>query len=110
MFMVLNFGVLGVDDGVLVINYFEVVILGLGVIKLCLVVVGGEVVVWLMMMLICVFDYCVVDGVQVVQFMCELWDLIELLEIVLLDLQLGGLVVLVRGWLVVLLVFWGVVG
>lgn len=81
-----NFGALGVDDGVPVINHPEAAILGLGAIKPRPVVVGGEVVARPTMTLTCVFDHRVVDGAQVAQFMCELRDLIESPETALLDL------------------------
>lgn len=85
-FTVSNFGALGVDDGVPVINHPEAAILGLGAIKPRPVVVGGEVVARPTMTLTCVFDHRVVDGAQVAQFMCELRDLIESPETALLDL------------------------
>ena len=81
-----NFGALGVDDGVPVINHPEAAILGMGAIKPRPVVVGDEVVVRPTMTLTCVFDHRVADGAQVAQFICELRDLIESPQTVLLDL------------------------
>jgi pyruvate dehydrogenase E2 component (dihydrolipoamide acetyltransferase) len=85
-FTVSNFGALGADDGVPVINHPEAAILGMGAIKPRPVVVGDEVAVRSTMTLTCVFDHRVADGAQVAQFVCELRDLIESPEAALLDL------------------------
>ena len=85
-FTVSNFGALGVDDGVPVINHPEAAILGMGAIKPRPVVVAGEVAVRSTMTLTCVFDHRVADGAQVAHFVCELRDLIESPETALLDL------------------------
>ena len=85
-FSVSNFGALGVDDGVPVINHPEAAILGMGAIKPRPVAVGDEVVVRPTMTLTCVFDHRVADGAQVAQFICELRGLIESPEAALLDL------------------------
>ncbi|MEB3980967.1 dihydrolipoamide acetyltransferase family protein [Mycobacterium sp. 663a-19] len=85
-FTVSNFGALGVDDGVPVINHPEAAILGMGAIKPRPVAVGDEVVVRPVTTLTCVFDHRVADGAQAAQFLCELRDLIESPETALLDL------------------------
>ncbi|GAC1405095.1 MAG: dihydrolipoamide acetyltransferase family protein [Mycobacterium sp.] len=85
-FTVSNFGALGLDDGVPVINYPEAAILGMGSIKQRPVVIDGEVVVRATMSLTCAFDHRIVDGAKVAAFMCELRDLIEAPELALLDL------------------------
>ncbi|HEX2286089.1 MAG TPA: dihydrolipoamide acetyltransferase family protein [Mycobacterium sp.] len=85
-FTVSNFGALGLDDGVPVINYPEAAILGMGSLKPRPVVVDGEVVVRPTMSLTCAFDHRIVDGAQVAGFLCELRDLIESPELALLDL------------------------
>jgi 2-oxoisovalerate dehydrogenase E2 component (dihydrolipoyl transacylase) len=85
-FTVSNFGALGADDGVPVINHPEAAILGMGAIKPRPVAVGDEVVVRPTMTLTCVFDHRVADGAQAAQFVCELRDLIEAPESALLDL------------------------
>ena len=85
-FTVSNFGALGLDDGVPVINYPEAAILGMGSLKPRPVVVDGEVVVRPTMRLTCAFDHRVADGAQVAQFLCDLRRLIEAPEIALLDL------------------------
>jgi 2-oxoisovalerate dehydrogenase E2 component (dihydrolipoyl transacylase) len=85
-FTVSNFGALGVDDGVPVINHPEAAILGMGAIKPRPVAVGEEVVVRPTMTLTCVFDHRVADGAQAAQFVRELRDLIESPETALLDL------------------------
>ncbi len=84
-FTVSNFGALGVDDGVPMINYPEAAILGMGAIKPRPVAVEDQVVARPTMMLTCVFDHRVADGAQVAQFICELRDLIESPETALLD-------------------------
>ncbi|HTX96367.1 MAG TPA: dihydrolipoamide acetyltransferase family protein [Mycobacterium sp.] len=85
-FTVSNFGALGVDDGVPVINHPEAAILGMGAIKPRPLAVRDEVVVRPTMTLTCVFDHRVADGAQAAQFICQLRDLIESPETALLDL------------------------
>jgi 2-oxoisovalerate dehydrogenase E2 component (dihydrolipoyl transacylase) len=85
-FTVSNFGALGVDDGVPVINHPEAAILGMGAIKPRPVVVDAEVVARPTMTLTCVFDHRVADGAQAARFICELRALIESPETALLDL------------------------
>jgi 2-oxoisovalerate dehydrogenase E2 component (dihydrolipoyl transacylase) len=85
-FTVSNFGALGLDDGVPVINYPEAAILGMGSLKPRPVVVDGEVVVRPTMSLTCAFDHRIVDGAQVAAFLTELRNLIETPELALLDL------------------------
>jgi pyruvate dehydrogenase E2 component (dihydrolipoamide acetyltransferase) len=85
-FTVTNFGALGVDDGVPVINHPEAAILGMGAIKPRPVARGAEIVVRPTMSLTCVFDHRIADGAQAAQFICELRNLIESPETALLDL------------------------
>lgn len=85
-FTVSNFGALGVDDGVPVINHPEAAILGMGAIKPRPVAMGEQVVVRPTMALTCVFDHRVADGAQAARFVSELRDLIESPETALLDL------------------------
>jgi 2-oxoisovalerate dehydrogenase E2 component (dihydrolipoyl transacylase) len=85
-FTVSNFGALGLDEGVPVINYPEAAILGMGSLKPRPVVVDDKVVVRPTMSLTCAFDHRIVDGAQVAAFLCELRDLIETPELALLDL------------------------
>ncbi|RAV08750.1 2-oxo acid dehydrogenase subunit E2 [Mycolicibacterium sp. GF69] len=85
-FTVSNFGALGLDDGVPVINYPEAAILGVGSLKPRAVVVDDEVVARSTMSLTCAFDHRITDGATVAAFMCELRDLIEAPETALLDL------------------------
>src|SRR5689334_19695624 len=85
-FTVSNFGALGLDDGVPVINYPEAAILGMGSLKPRPVVVEGEVVVRPTMSLTCAFDHRIVDGAAMAAFLGELRDLIEAPELALLDL------------------------
>jgi pyruvate dehydrogenase E2 component (dihydrolipoamide acetyltransferase) len=85
-FTVSNFGALGLDDGVPVINYPEAAILGMGSLKPRPMVVDDTVVVRPQMTLTCVFDHRVADGANVAQFLGELRRLIESPETALLDL------------------------
>lgn len=85
-FTVSNFGTLGLDEGVPVINYPEAAILGIGSLKPRAVVVDGEVAARSTMSLTCAFDHRVADGAQVAAFLVELRGLIEEPETALLDL------------------------
>ena len=85
-FTVSNFGALGLDEGVPVINYPEAAILGMGSLKPRPVAVDGEVVVRPTMSLTCAFDHRIADGAQVAAFLRELRALIEAPELALLDL------------------------
>ena len=85
-FTVSNFGALGLDQGVPVINYPECAILGVGSLKPRAVVVDGELVVRPTLTLTCAFDHRIADGAQLAHFLCELRDLIEAPELALLDL------------------------
>jgi pyruvate dehydrogenase E2 component (dihydrolipoamide acetyltransferase) len=85
-FTVSNFGALGLDDGVPVINYPEAAILGMGSLKQRPVVVDGDVVARPTMSLTCAFDHRIVDGAQAAGFLTELRGLIEAPELALLDL------------------------
>ena len=85
-FTVSNFGALGLDDGVPVINHPEAVILGVGTVKPRAVVVDGEVVARSTMRLTCAFDHRVADGAQVGAFLSELRSSIETPATALLDL------------------------
>ncbi|MEO3760335.1 dihydrolipoamide acetyltransferase family protein [Mycobacterium sp. B14F4] len=85
-FTVSNFGALGLDDGVPVINYPEAAILGIGSLRPRAVVVDGEVVARPTMSLTCAFDHRIADGAQVAAFLGELRGLIESPETALLEL------------------------
>jgi 2-oxoisovalerate dehydrogenase E2 component (dihydrolipoyl transacylase) len=85
-FTVSNFGALGLDDGVPVINYPEAAILGMGSLKPRPMVLDDGVVVRPQMTLTCVFDHRIADGANVAQFLGELRRLIESPETALLDL------------------------
>ena len=85
-FTVSNFGALGLDEGVPVINYPEAAILGMGTLKPRAVVIDGEVTVRPTMTLTLAFDHRVADGAQAAEFLCALRDLIEQPETALLDL------------------------
>jgi pyruvate dehydrogenase E2 component (dihydrolipoamide acetyltransferase) len=85
-FTVSNFGALGLDDGVPVINYPEAAILGMGSLKPRPAVVDDTVVVRPQMTLTCAFDHRIADGAVVAQFLCELRELIESPGTALLDL------------------------
>ncbi|OBH86501.1 dihydrolipoamide acetyltransferase family protein [Mycobacterium scrofulaceum] len=85
-FTVSNFGALGADDGVPVINHPEAAILGMGAIKPRPVAVDDQVAVRPTMTLTCVFDHRVADGAQAAQFVTELRNLVESPMTALLDL------------------------
>lgn len=85
-FTVSNFGALGLDEGVPVINYPEAAILGMGSLKPRAVVVDDEVVARPTMALTCAFDHRVADGAQAAAFLTDLRGLIETPETALLDL------------------------
>ena len=84
-FTVSNFGALGLDEGVPVINYPEAAILGMGSLKPRAVVVDGAVVARPTMTVTCAFDHRIADGAQAAAFLGELRRLIESPELVLLD-------------------------
>ena len=73
-FTVSNFGALGFDEGVPVINYPEAAILGMGSLKPRPVVVDDAVVARPTMTLTCAFDHRIADGAQVAAFLGELRD------------------------------------
>jgi pyruvate dehydrogenase E2 component (dihydrolipoamide acetyltransferase) len=85
-FTVSNYGALGLDDGVPVINYPESAILGMGSIRQRAVVVDGVVTARHTMALTCAFDHRIADGAQAAGFLVELRNLIEAPELALLDL------------------------
>jgi 2-oxoisovalerate dehydrogenase E2 component (dihydrolipoyl transacylase) len=85
-FTVSNFGALGLDDGVPVINYPEAAILGMGSLKPRPTVVDDAVAIRPQMTLTCAFDHRVADGASVAKFLGELRRLIESPETALLDL------------------------
>lgn len=85
-FTVSNYGALGLDDGVPVINYPEAAILGMGSLKPRPVVVDGAVTARPTMTLTCAFDHRIADGAQAAAFLLELRGLIETPELALLDL------------------------
>ncbi|TXI41623.1 MAG: 2-oxo acid dehydrogenase subunit E2 [Mycobacterium sp.] len=85
-FTVSNFGALGLDEGVPVINYPEAAILGMGSLKPRAVVVDDAVVARPTMTLTCAFDHRIADGAQVAAFLTDLRGLIESPETALLDL------------------------
>lgn len=85
-FTVSNFGALGLDDGVPVINYPEAAILGMGSLKPRAVVIDDAVVARPTMSLTCAFDHRIADGAQVAAFLGDLRELIETPELALADL------------------------
>ncbi|BBX45542.1 dihydrolipoamide acetyltransferase family protein [Mycobacterium cookii] len=85
-FTVSNFGALGLDDGVPVINYPEAAILGMGSLKPRPVVVDDAIVIRPQMNLTCAFDHRIADGANVAQFLGQLRGLIESPETALFDL------------------------
>lgn len=84
-FTVSNFGALGLDEGVPVINYPEAAILGMGTLKPRAVVRDGAVMARPTMTLTCAFDHRIADGAGAAAFLGELRALIEAPELALLD-------------------------
>lgn len=85
-FTVSNFGALGLDEGVPVINHPEAAILGMGSLKPRAVVVDGEVVARPTMTLTVAFDHRILDGAQAAAFLTDLRSLIQSPARALLDL------------------------
>jgi 2-oxoisovalerate dehydrogenase E2 component (dihydrolipoyl transacylase) len=89
-FTVSNYGALGIDEGVPVINYPEAAILGMGSLKPRPVVIeteeGWEIVARQTVKLTCAFDHRIADGAQLAALLGELRELIESPEMALLDL------------------------
>jgi 2-oxoisovalerate dehydrogenase E2 component (dihydrolipoyl transacylase) len=85
-FTVSNFGALGLDDGVPVINYPEAAILGIGSLKPRPMALDNTVVIRSQMTLTCAFDHRIADGANAAEFLGELRTLIESPETALLDL------------------------
>ena len=85
-FTVSNFGALGLDEGVPIINHPEAAILGLGSLKPRAVVVDDAVVGRPTMTLTLAFDHRIIDGAQAAAFLTDLCRLIEAPETALLDL------------------------
>lgn len=85
-FTVSNFGALGLDEGVPIINHPEAAILGMGSLKPRAVVVDGEIVARPTMTLTLAFDHRIVDGAQAAAFLTGLAGLIEAPETALVDL------------------------
>lgn len=85
-FTVSNFGALGLDEGVPVINHPEAAILGMGSLKPRPIVVNGEVVARPTMTLTVAFDHRILDGAQAAAFLTDLRRLIESPALALLDL------------------------
>lgn len=83
-FTISNFGALGLDDGVPVINHPEAAILGVGSIKLRPHVVDDEVVARPTAHLTLAFDHRVFDGAEAGRFLGEVRHLVEAPELGLL--------------------------
>lgn len=83
-FTISNFGALGLDDGVPIVNHPDAAILGVGSIKPRPHVVDDEVVARPTVALTLVFDHRVCDGAEAARFLTGLRDLIETPELALL--------------------------
>jgi 2-oxoisovalerate dehydrogenase E2 component (dihydrolipoyl transacylase) len=84
-FTVSNFGALGLDDGIPIVNHPEAAILGVGSIAPRPHVVDGEVVARSTVSLTVAFDHRVCDGAEVGRFLTGLRDLVEAPELALLQ-------------------------
>src|SRR5579883_504996 len=85
-FTVSNFGALGLDEGIPVINYPEAAILGLGAIRQRPHVVDGEVVARPTATLTLAFDHRVADGAEAGRLLSRLRSLVEAPELALWEL------------------------
>jgi 2-oxoisovalerate dehydrogenase E2 component (dihydrolipoyl transacylase) len=83
-FTVSNFGALGLDDGIPIVNHPEAAILGVGSIRPRPHVVDGDVVARPTASLTLAFDHRVCDGAEAASFMTGLRDLVEAPELALL--------------------------
>jgi pyruvate dehydrogenase E2 component (dihydrolipoamide acetyltransferase) len=83
-FTISNFGALGLDEGVPVINHPEAAILGVGAVKPRPHVVDGEVVARPTGNLTLAFDHRVCDGAEAGRFLTQLREMVEHPEIALL--------------------------
>jgi len=72
-----NFGALGLDDGIPIINAPEAAIVGVGAIRERAVVVDGQIVPRPTTTITCSFDHRVSDGTEIGSFLTELRSLIE---------------------------------
>jgi 2-oxoisovalerate dehydrogenase E2 component (dihydrolipoyl transacylase) len=84
-FTISNFGALGLDDGVPIVNHPEAAILGVGSIRQRPHVVDGEVVARHTASLTLAFDHRVCDGAEAARFLTTVRDLVEAPELALLD-------------------------
>ncbi len=85
-FTVSNFGALGVDGGIPIINPPEAAILGMGSLRPRPAVRDDTLVIAPLMTLTCAFDHRILDGAQVAGFLTDLRRLIEDPESTLTDL------------------------
>ena len=84
-FTVSNFGALGLDDGIPIVNHPEAAILGVGSIAPRPHVVDDDVVARPTVSLTVAFDHRVCDGAEVGRFLTALRDLVEAPELALLQ-------------------------
>jgi 2-oxoisovalerate dehydrogenase E2 component (dihydrolipoyl transacylase) len=84
-FTVSNFGALGLDDGIPVINHPEAAILGIGAIRLRPHVIDGAVVARPTAWLTLAFDHRVADGADAGRLLTAVRELFEAPELALLD-------------------------
>lgn len=80
IFIVMNFGMMGIDSFMFIINVLQVVIFGVMCVVKWVVVKDDSIVIVLMMGLYLIFDYCVVDGYLVVCFLIDLKMWLEIFE------------------------------
>jgi pyruvate dehydrogenase E2 component (dihydrolipoamide acetyltransferase) len=85
-FTVSNFGALGLDEGIPVINHPEAAILGIGAVKQRPYVVNGEIAVRTTGVFTLVFDHRVCDGAEAARFLGRLRGLVEQPELALVEL------------------------
>lgn len=85
IFFIINGGIFGFMMSIFIINVLQSVILGMYNIIECLIVQNGQVVIVLMMYFVVFYDYCLIDGKEVVQFLVMIKNLLEDLVCMLLD-------------------------
>lgn len=86
MFLILNGGVFGLMLLILIINLLQLVIFGVYVMKECLVVENGQIVICLINYFVLLYDYCIIDGCEVVLLFVVMKDVLEDLVCLLFDL------------------------
>lgn len=86
IFFIFNGGIFGLMLFIFIINLLQLVILGVYVIKDCVVVENGQIVICLMNYLVMFYDYCIIDGCEVVLGLVVMKEVLEDLVCLLFDI------------------------